>query len=74
MRLAGVRLRRRHCTTVADPPRAKAPDLIGGDFTVTEPHTKYVGDFTCLPLEHYLATVVDLASRRLVGRWSPRAG
>lgn len=31
--LAGVRLRRRHRTTVADPAAAKAPDLIGRDFT-----------------------------------------
>jgi transposase InsO family protein len=68
--LADMRLRRRHCTTVADPPRAKAPDPIGRGFTVTEPNTMYVGDFTDLPLEngklHHPATVVDLASRRLV--------
>ncbi|WP_437091339.1 IS3 family transposase [Streptomyces hundungensis] len=39
--LAGVRLRRRHRTTIADPAAAKAPDLIGRDFTATEPNTKY---------------------------------
>ncbi|PCG85245.1 hypothetical protein CIB93_14720 [Streptomyces sp. WZ.A104] len=44
--LAGVRLRRRHPTTVADRAAAKAPDLIGLDFTATEPNTKYVGDIT----------------------------
>jgi transposase InsO family protein len=55
--LAGVRLRRRHRTTVADPAAAKAPDLIGRDFTASEPNTKYVGDITYLPL----------ASRRLAG-------
>ncbi|MTE17580.1 IS3 family transposase [Streptomyces sp. TRM43335] len=69
--LAGVRLRRRHRTTVADPAAAKAPDLIGRDFTAGEPNTKYVGDITYLPLESgkflYLATVIDLASRRLAG-------
>ncbi|ANZ13628.1 transposase [Streptomyces noursei ATCC 11455] len=69
--LAGVRLRRRHRTTVADPAAAKAPDLIGRDFTASEPNTKYVGDITYLPLDGgkflYLATVIDLASRRLVG-------
>ncbi|WP_424876948.1 IS3 family transposase [Streptomyces sp. SLBN-8D4] len=69
--LAGVRLRRRHRTTVADPAAAKAPDLIGRDFTATEPNTKYVGDITYLPLDGgkflYLATVIDLASRRLAG-------
>ncbi|QEU76629.1 IS3 family transposase [Streptomyces nitrosporeus] len=69
--LAGVRLRRRHRTTVADPAAAKAPGLIGRDFTARETNTKYVGDITYLPLESgrflYLATVIDLASRRLTG-------
>ncbi|MET9147160.1 IS3 family transposase [Streptomyces sp. NPDC004042] len=69
--LAGVRLRRRHRTTIADPAAAKAPDLIGRDFTARKPNTKYVGDITCLPVDGgkflYLATVIDLASRRLVG-------
>lgn len=65
------RLRRRHRTTVADPAAAKAPDLIGRDFTASEPNTKYFGDITYLPLDGgkflYLATVIDLASRRLAG-------
>lgn len=69
--LAGVRLRRRHRTTVADPAAAKAPDLVGRDFTASEPNTKYVGDITYLPLDGgkflYLGTVIDLASRRLAG-------
>ncbi|WKX23631.1 IS3 family transposase [Streptomyces sp. HUAS CX7] len=69
--LAGVRLRRRHRTTVADPAAAKAPDLIGRDFTASEPNAKYVDDITYLPLDGgkflYLATVIDLASRRLAG-------
>ncbi|MCZ9348757.1 IS3 family transposase [Streptomyces mutabilis] len=69
--LEGVRLRRRHRTTVPDPAAAKAPDLIGRDFTAAEPNTKHVGDITYLPLDGgkfcYLATVIDLASRRLAG-------
>ncbi|WP_185036657.1 IS3 family transposase [Streptomyces candidus] len=69
--IEGVRLRRRHRTTVSDPAAAKAPDLIGRDFTADRPNTKYVGDITYLPLEGgkfcYLATVIDLASRRLAG-------
>ncbi|MFC8801811.1 IS3 family transposase, partial [Promicromonospora sp. NPDC057138] len=69
--LAGVRLRRRHRTTTPDPAAAKAPDLLGRDFTATEVNTKYVGDITYLPLDGgkflYLATVIDLASRRLAG-------
>ncbi|MFJ2598665.1 IS3 family transposase [Streptomyces erythrochromogenes] len=69
--LAGVRLRRRHRTTTPDPAAAKAPDLIGRDFTAAEPNTKYVGDITYLPVDGgkflYLAAVIDLASRRLAG-------
>ncbi|MEU3698370.1 IS3 family transposase [Streptomyces griseoviridis] len=69
--IEGVRLRRRHRTTVPDPAAAKAPDLIGRDFTADKPNTKYVGDITCLPVEGgkfcCLATVIDLASRRLAG-------
>lgn len=69
--IEGVRLRRRHRTTVSDPAAAKAPDLIGRDFTADRPNTKYVGDITYLPLDGgkfcYLATVIDLASRRLAG-------
>ncbi|MFJ8165766.1 IS3 family transposase [Streptomyces sp. NPDC096136] len=69
--LEGVRLRRRHRTTVADQAAPKAPDLIGRDFTAAAVNTKYVGDITYLPVSGanplYLATVIDLASRRLAG-------
>jgi transposase InsO family protein len=69
--VAGLRLRRRHRTTIADPAAAKAPDLIGRDFTAEQPNTRYVGDITYLPVGErsflYLATVLDLASRRLAG-------
>ncbi|WP_346342669.1 IS3 family transposase [Streptomyces sp. SID685] len=69
--LSGVRLRRRHRTTVAAPAAAEAPDLIGRDFTASEPNTKYVGDITYRPLGGgkllYLATAIDHASRRLAG-------
>ncbi|WSZ73077.1 IS3 family transposase (plasmid) [Streptomyces chartreusis] len=69
--LAGLRLRRRHRTTIADPAAAKAADFIGRDFTAAVVNTKYVGDITYLPLASgkflYLATVIDLTSRRLAG-------
>ncbi|MER5928259.1 IS3 family transposase [Streptomyces mirabilis] len=69
--LAGLRLRRKHRTTIPDPAAAKVPDLIGRNFTATEVNTKYVGDITYLPLAggsfRYLATVIDLCSRRLAG-------
>ncbi|MEV6732774.1 IS3 family transposase [Streptomyces sp. NPDC051364] len=69
--LEGVRLRRRHRTTVAEPTAAKAPDLIGRDFTVAAVNTKYVGDIAYLPVSGskplHLAAVIELASRRLAG-------
>ncbi|MCE6997357.1 IS3 family transposase [Saccharothrix sp. S26] len=69
--LAGLRLRRRHRTTTADPTTVKAADLLGRDFTAQVPNTRYVGDITYLPIADgtflYLATVMGLCSRRLVG-------
>jgi transposase InsO family protein len=69
--LQGLRLRRRHRTTIADPAAAKAPDLIRRDFTAPAPNQRYVGDITYLPVGDrgflYLATVIDLHSRRLAG-------
>ncbi len=69
--VAGLRLRRRTRTTVPDPAAAKAPDLIGRDFTAEAPNQRYVGDITYLPVGErgflYLATVIDLHSRRLAG-------
>jgi transposase InsO family protein len=67
----GLRLRRRVTTTIADPAAAKAPDLIGRDFTAPALNQRYVGDITYLPVGErgflYLATVIDLRSRRLAG-------
>lgn len=67
----GLRLRRRVRTTVPDPAAAKAPDLIGRDFTAAAPNQRYVGDITYIPVGErgflYLATVIDLHSRRLAG-------
>jgi transposase InsO family protein len=67
--IAGLRQRRKHRTTIADPAAAKAADLIGRDFTADTVNSKYVGDITYLPLTDgkfcYLATVIDLCSRRL---------
>jgi transposase InsO family protein len=67
----GLRLRRRVTTTIADPAASKAPDLIGRDFTAPALNQRYVGDITYLPIGErgflYLATVIDLNSRRLAG-------
>ncbi|MFF9572219.1 IS3 family transposase [Streptomyces sp. NPDC014685] len=68
--LEGVRLRRRHRTTIADPATAKAPDLIGRDFTAKEINTKYVGSGSrrgshppaptepCVTVSRYTALVI----------------
>lgn len=69
--LAGLRLRRKHRTTVPDPAAAKVPDLIGRRFTADQVNAKYVGDITYRALAggkfRYLATVIDLRSRRPAG-------
>jgi len=70
-RVQGLRLRRRVTTTIADPAAVKAPDLVGRDFTALQVNQRYVGDITYLPVGErgflYLATVIDLYSRRLAG-------
>jgi putative transposase len=74
MRLAGLEGRckkRWRKTTVADPEAELARDLIGRHFgPTTELDARYVGDITYIATWEgwaYLATVVDLASRRVVG-------
>ena len=49
-----------------------APNLLNRDFYASNPDEKYVGDITYIPTSEgwlYLATVIDLYSRRIVG-WS----
>lgn len=60
----------RHSLTEADATPAAIPDLVGRDFTATEPGTKLVGDITYIPTWHgwvYLATVIDCYNRAVVG-------
>lgn len=69
--LAGIRLRRRVRTTVPDQSGRRFPDLIRRDFSTGEPNRRYVGDITYLPVADgtnlYLASVIDLGSRKLAG-------
>ena len=72
MREAGLaaRRRRRRSLTKANPAARPAPDLVGRDFTAERPGMKLVGDITYLPTVEgwlYLATVLDLATRKLIG-------
>jgi putative transposase len=49
-----------------------APNLLARNFTVNKPNRCYVGDITYIPTNEgwlYLATVIDLYSRKIVG-WS----
>ena len=49
-----------------------APNILNRDFYASNPDEKYVGDITYIPTNEgwlYLATVIDLYSRKIVG-WS----
>ena len=49
-----------------------APNVLNRDFYASSPNQKYVGDITYIPTNEgwlYLATVIDLYSRKIVG-WS----
>jgi transposase InsO family protein len=68
--IVGISRRRRRSLTRSDPAAAPAPDLIGRDFTAAAPGQPFVGDITYLPTEEgwlYLATVIDLHNREVVG-------
>lgn len=71
--IVGVHLRKKVRTTIPEPSATPVPDLLQRDFTAPEPNTRYVGDITYLPVGDgqflYLATVLDLRSKRLAG-WS----
>lgn len=70
--LAGKSPRRWRTTTIPDPNASRRPDLVDRDFT-TDPaavDTRWCGDITYINTWQgwlYLATVIDLASRRVVG-------
>jgi transposase InsO family protein len=68
--LVARRIRRRNGLTRQDKTAPKFPDLMKRDFTAAAPNCRWVGDMTEIPTDHgklYLATVIDLYSRRLLG-------
>ncbi|MGW2827165.1 IS3 family transposase [Streptomyces sp. NPDC001443] len=75
MRAAGLQgrhRRRRHLTTIPDPRAAVRPDLVVRDFQPdpSSLDTRWCGDITYIATAEgwlYLATVIDIASRRVVG-------
>ncbi len=75
MRIVGLRgcpQRRYKVTTQRDPSHPVADNLLEQDFTAEGPNERWVADITYLPTRQgclYLAVVMDLYSRRIVG-WS----
>jgi transposase InsO family protein len=68
--LVARRIRRRGGLTRQDKTAPKFPDLLRRNFTASAPNTRWVGDMTEIPTaagKLYLATVIDLYSRRLLG-------
>ncbi|MFG2639333.1 IS3 family transposase [Streptomyces sp. NPDC048362] len=70
--LAGRHRRRRHRTTIPDPHAVTRPDLVLRDFRPDPAavDTRWCGDITYIATQEgwlYLATVIDIASRRVVG-------
>lgn len=68
--LIARKIRRRNGLTRQDKTAPKFPDLLKRDFTASAPNTRWVGDMTEIPTaagKLYLATVIDLYSRRLLG-------
>ncbi|TCO55813.1 IS3 family transposase [Actinocrispum wychmicini] len=70
--LAGLAPKRWRTTTVPDPVAVTPPDLIARDFSCTTGNvdTRWCGDITYIHTWEgwlYLATVIDLDSRRVVG-------
>ena len=72
--------RKRRSLTRPDKAAAPFPDLVGRDFHAEGVDQRWCGDLTEVPTEEanlYLATVLDLGSRRLCGlrdRRAPRLG
>ncbi len=74
MRAAGLKgvTRRRFVTTTVRDDTRPAPDLVDRNFTADHPNKLWVADITYLPTWAgflYLAVVIDVYSRRVVG-WS----
>jgi len=70
--IVGLHLRRKKRTTIPDETTPAVPDLIERDFKPGPINHRWCGDITYLPVGEswlYLATVIDIGSRRLIG-WS----
>lgn len=66
----GITRRKRRNLTKPDKGAAVVPDLIQREFTAPMPGLKLIGDISCFPTSEgwlYLATVLDLCSKELIG-------
>jgi len=69
-RLRSKRVRRYKITTKPNKAHRAAPNLLKGDFRAERPNHKWLADISYIPTWEgwlYLATVLDLYSRRVVG-------
>jgi transposase InsO family protein len=73
MKKSGIMAKMKRCfkvTTRANPKAAVAPNLLHQDFSAQTPNQRWVADFTYIDTREgwlYVATVLDLFSRRIVG-------
>ncbi|MFD0228131.1 IS3 family transposase [Streptomyces hirsutus] len=70
--IVGRHLRRKKRTTIQDRTAPPVPNLMMRDFTADVLNTKWCGDITYVAVGStwlYLATVIDICSRRVIG-WS----
>jgi putative transposase len=68
--IAGITRRKRRNLTKPDEGAAVVPDLLRREFTAPMPGLKLAGDISCFPTGEgwlYLATVLDLCSKELIG-------
>ena len=68
--LKSRRVKRRRYTTNSKHSLPVAPNLLNREFTAQQPNTKWVSDITFVPTHEgwlYLAVVLDLFARRVVG-------
>lgn len=74
-RLVARRVRKHRGMTRQDRKAAKFPDLLKRDFHATKPNEKWVGDMTEIATREgkfYVATVIDLYSRKLLAAATSR--
>jgi putative transposase len=68
--IQGATRAKKRFTTKSDPAHVRAPDLVNRDFTASRPDALWVADFTyCSTWSGivYVAFIIDVYSRRLVG-------